>query len=136
LFFSFSSSSSFAQKAEEVVCKEFVINGQKLIKWVIEDTVEEYDGNGKLIHIKYGYADYNEWHHIWYEYDGNGKLIREKDDGGGAYSFEYNNQGKITLKKMEILLKQGMNMMPEGTKSTRKGLMVLKFGMNMIIGED
>lgn len=59
--------------SEEKIFKEFIINGKKIGKWVVESMTE------------------------WYEYDSNGNKIYYKDSAGkeNYYENQYNSDGKL-----------------------------------------
>ncbi|MBQ0050939.1 MAG: RHS repeat protein [Treponema sp.] len=105
-------SAAFAQP----VYKEFDVNGKKISKWVTQDSYEEYDEKGNLIHGKYSddsesFCEYDEkgklilkkWingEELLCEYDEKGHVIHEKFNTGSETWYEYDNKGNEIHKKV------------------------------------
>ena len=76
-----------------------------------EETIDEYDDNGILIHHKDNYEESwwdgkgqlvhtKKWGwEVFYEYDGNGRLQREYYTGGYEITYEYNSEGLLVEEK-------------------------------------
>ena len=74
------------------IYKEFLIDGEKIYKWVNKTLVDEYDSNGKAIHrISSSFITIESW----YEYDSNGNKIHEKSSDGEEYWYEYDSNGNL-----------------------------------------
>lgn len=88
----------------EPIYKEFIIDGEKIYKWVNKTSVlvEEYDSNGNIIHSKESF-DYGSGFRFsfqyWYEYDANGNMIHEKSFDGKEYRYEYDSNGNMIHEK-------------------------------------
>ncbi len=78
----------------EKVCKELSVNGKKISRELEVFGIEEYDGNGNLIHLKYSNGQEK-----WNEYDDKGNKIHYKDSSGSEEWYEYDNKGKMIHSK-------------------------------------
>ena len=80
----------------EPIYKEFLIDGEKIYKWVNKTFVNEYDSNGNVIHrisssVLFGSKSIT--FESWYEYDSNGNEIHEISSNGEEYLYEYDSKG-------------------------------------------
>ena len=72
------------------VYKQVIVDGKKVGKWVVLTEVEDWDGNGKLIHRIDASNNYEEWK----EYDENGNEIHTSDNQGNEVWWEYDSKGE------------------------------------------
>lgn len=79
---------AYSQELGEQVYKEVTVNGAKLYKWVVYNSLSEYDENGNLIHSKV-FDDGEKW----YEYDSKGNRIHRKTSSGIEDFYKYDTKG-------------------------------------------
>ncbi|MCR5437112.1 MAG: hypothetical protein K6E97_08620 [Treponema sp.] len=107
-FFLLCSFNIFAQNIGDKVYKEVEVNGEKLFKWLLYETLNEYNSDEKIIHkLTFEEKVYKSKYETgitakttiktdwWYEYDVNGNLIHSKSSKDEEeWWYEYDSNGK------------------------------------------
>ena len=91
----------YAYELGDKVYKEVMVKGETVSKWVILESVTEYDRQGNEIHYKSSYGTER-----WYEYDSKGNKIHFKDNKGKEcwHEYDYHPNGKLKQKLTWIRL--------------------------------